>query len=388
MKEFTLFEAFMKPLTQDLIEESIKRFDADHYCKTFKTKGHLISMAYAQLQGLQSLRDLEIAFNSQKKLRVLLECGEVRRSTLSDANRHRPFKCFLWIAEKLMSFLPRKIRQEVNLVVRKLDSSPIQLRGKCYDSWTWANRSPRSQGLKLHIEYDGELEMPMRVRITPANRDDCRVGQEWPMLSKTVYVFDKGYYDFNWWWAIHQKGAFFVTRLKHNAAFKKVKDLPVCGEKIREDSLFVLKNKCPRGGKKNKYTDPMRRVVVNREEKEKPLVLVSNLTEAPAEVIADLYKERWGIELFFKWIKQNLKIRKFLGRSENAVKIQLAVALIVYLLLGIFKWTFNHPYSLRHLLIWIKYNIYENGNIYKIMKPPGSPLAKDQVQFQAQGCQL
>jgi IS4 transposase len=326
MKEFTTFEALLKPLTSNLIEESIRRFDADYYCKTFRTWDHLIAMIYAQLHEMKSLRDIEIGFNSQTKLKAAIQCTEVNRSTLSDANCRRPAGCFLWIAERLMALLPRKARKEVNKVVKKIDSSPIQLKGKGFDEWTLANRTLRCQGLKLHVEYDGQLDIPTKVNISHANVDDCRMGQRWPILRDTIYVFDKGYYDF--------------------------------------------KNKSPRGGKKNLYNKPLRRIVVKREGKERPLVLVSNLVELPGEVIAELYKERWGIELFFKWIKQNLRIKKFLGRSENAVKTQIAVALIVYLLMGILKFVCKSSMSLHQLLVWIRHNMGIKKSIYRTIKPP------------------
>ena len=385
MKECTTFEALLKPLTANLINEAVKRFNADYYCKEFKTQDHLIAMIYAQLYDIKSLRDLEVALNSQKALISVSNCREVRRSTLSDANFRRPFGCFLWIVEKLMSLLPRKVRQTVNKIVRKLDSTPIQLKGKGYDEWTLANRTLRCQGLKLHIEHDGQINMPTRARISSANVDDCRMGQSWPIVSDTIYVFDKGYYDFNWWWEIDQQQAFFVTRLKNNAGIKIIENLPISDEKIEEDSLFVFKNKCPRGGKKNKYFKPLRRIVVKREGKEKPLILVSNLLEVPAEVIAELYKERWGIELFFKWIKQNLRIKKFLGRSENAVKTQLAIALIIYLLIGLFKSVSKDAFSLHQLLIWIRHNIHVDKDIYRTIKPPEYQFPRNKVVLTIQG---
>jgi putative transposase len=270
--------------------------------------------------------------------------------------------------------------------VRKLDSSPIQLKGKGYDDWTLSNRTLRCQGLKLHIEYDGQIEMPTRSKITSANIDDCRMGQSWPIRADVIYVFDKGYYDFNWWWSITEKKAFFVTRLKNNAAIKIVENLPTTSEKILEDGIFEFKNKTPRRGKKNNYAKPLRRVVIAREGK-KPLVVVTNLMEISAEIVAELYKERWGIEIFFKWIKQNLKIKKFVGRSKNAVKTQIAVGLITYLLIGIFKFAVKNKLSMHQLLIWIRYNCNERRKIYRVIKPPEYHF-RGQICFGYSGGQL
>jgi putative transposase len=152
MKECTTFEALLKPLTPYLMGEAIKRFDANYYYKKFKLQEHLITMLYVQYHELKSLRDLEVAFNSQKKLRTLTKCNTVSRSTLSDANSHRKSGCFLWLAKQLIPLLPRQKRKEVNKYVKKLDSTPIQLKGKGYDDWTLSSRTSRCQGLKLHIE--------------------------------------------------------------------------------------------------------------------------------------------------------------------------------------------------------------------------------------------
>ena len=369
MKEFTTFEALLKPITKELLKESVNSYDADYYSKSFKTYDHLIVLLYAQLHEIKSLRDLEIAFNSQTQLKGLLNCSEVSRSTLSDANSRRPAECFLWIAEKLMSLLPRKQRKEVNKVVRKLDSSPIQLKGRGYDDWTFSNKTLRCQGIKLHVEYDSEVVAPTRVQLSHANVDDSSMGRSWPISPNTIYVFDKGYYDFNWWWSIHSKGSFFVTRLKKNAAIQITKINTVSGSDVLGDNLFRFKNKAPRGGKRNLYTDELRQLIVKREGKG-PIVLVTNLLDTSAETISELYKERWDIELFFKWIKQNLKIKKFLGKSENAVKTQIAIALILYLLIALFNICELNKKSMHQLLIWIRHNWSVRKTYYNLWKPP------------------
>lgn len=268
-----------------------------------------------------------------------------------------------------MSLLPRKQRKEVNKVVRKLDSSPIQLKGRGYDEWTLANKTLRCQGIKLHVEYDHGVDAPTRIELSQANVDDCSMGRSWPILPDTIYVFDKGYYDFNWWWSIHSKGSFFVTRLKKNAAIQITQINAVNGCDVLEDNLFIFRNKIPRGGKRNLYRDELRQVIVKREGKE-PIVLVTNLLDTPAVIISELYKERWEIELFFKWVKQNLRIKKFLGKSENAVKTQIAIALILYLLMALFNIYESNKRSMHQLLIWIRHNWGLMKTHYRLLKPP------------------
>src|SRR5579864_1462286 len=348
----TVFQQILKPITKELINECTKRFRSDYDCEKLTTYEHLQTMIYAHLAEIKSLRTLEVAINSQK---IGLQ-HEIKRSTLSDANVRRPAACFYWLLEHLMSLLPRKCRKGLDKLVKILDSSPIQLKGKGYDEWAKEFASSRCQGLKLHIEYDLELASPTRFTTSHANYNDVTAGQNWRIEPNTIYIFDKGYFDFNWWWSIHQKRAFFVTRLKKNTSIVMKSQQAVVSENILEDGIFKLKNKNPRGGKTNLYQDDLRRISVAREGKT-PLILVTNLHDIPSETVAALYKSRWEIELFFKWIKQNLKLKKFLGKSENAVKIQLATALIAYLLVQLYKNASGNHNRLQLALVWVRCNI-------------------------------
>lgn len=361
----TVFQQILKPVTKKLIGECSKRFRSDYNYETFKTADHLHVMVFSHLCEIKSLRSLEAAMTG-RKIGLL---KKVSRSTLSDANKKRPWQAFLWILEQLMLLLPRKKCKEIKEVVRLLDSSPIQLRGNGFDEWTQEYATRHIQGLKLHVEYDLALEAPVKMAISHANCNDVAMGQTWLLSPKTIYVFDKGYYDFNWWWSIHQQGASFVTRLKKNVSISALRPRKTNNPVILEDGIFHLKNKNPRGGKFNLYQAPLRRISVKREGK-KPLILVTNRQDLPAEVIADLYKSRWEIELFFKWIKQNLKIKKFLGKSANAVKIQLITALIAYLLMLIFKIVTQDKRALYLVLVWARHHLHERKHPYKIHAPP------------------
>ena len=342
------------------MNECVNRFESDRCYNKLKTFNHLKTMIFAHISGVKSLRSLEVALNSQK----LGTAVKIRRSTLSDANTKRSSNCFFWILSQLLYLLPRKVRKDVNKVVRVLDSSPIQLKGLGYDGWAKQNATNRCQGLKLHAELDLALNSPTNIAISNANYNDSSMGKNWPIVSNTIYVFDKGYYDFNWWWSINEKKAFFVTRLKRNAAVSVISKKSDPHGDILDDSIIKLKNKCPRGKKINLYTDNLRQVTVEREGKT-PLVLVTNLQNLPAESIAKLYKSRWDVELFFKWIKQNLKIKKFLGRSKNSVKIQLATAIISYLLVQIFKISSKNKKDLYLVLVWVRYNLHIRKNYIK-----------------------
>jgi len=360
----TVFQQILKPLTKKLLTECTKRFQSDYDCEVFKTVDHLQTMIFSHLCEIKSLRALEEAINGRK----IGLSNKIKRSTLSDANRKRPAEAFFWILEQLMSLLPRKRCQEIKEVIRLLDSSPIQLRSYGYD-WTKQYATRHIQGLKLHVEYDLALEAPIKIALSHANCNDVIMGKRWPIQANTFYVFDKGYYDFNWWWNIHQKGAWFVTRLKNNVAISMLEQRDVEDELIEEDGTFKLKNKNPRGGKVNLYEEPLRRISIKREGK-KPLILVTNRHDLPAEMIGQLYKARWEIELFFKWIKQNLKIKKFLGKTVNAVNIQIATALIAYLLVWIFKKVTRDPRALYLVLVWTRHHLEMRKPQFKAHSPP------------------
>jgi len=371
MLKDTVFQQILKPITKELINECTLRFRSDYDCEKFTTYEHLQTMIYAHLTEIKSLRTLEVAINSQK---IGIK-NEIKRSTLSDANNRRPAACFFWLLEHLMSLLPRKLRSGLNKLIKILDSSPIQLKGKGYDEWAKEFATNRCQGLKLHVEYDLELASPTRFAVSHANYNDVTIGQNWHIEPGAIYVFDKGYFDFNWWWSIHQRQAFFVTRLKKNTAIIMKNQRTVESATILEDGVFELKNKQPRGGKVNLYQENLRRISVVRKEK-KPLILVTNLHDLPAEIIADLYKARWEIELFFKWVKQNLKLKKFLGQSANAVKIQLATALIAYLLVQLFKNISADHRRLQLVLIWVRYNLHIIDQKANYHSPPVYQFSK------------
>lgn len=361
----TVFQQLLKPLTKKLMNESTHRFQSDYHYETFNTFEHLKTMIYAQINEIKSLRTLEVALNKQK---IGIK-ARVKRSTLSDANRKRPADVFFWILNQLMSFLPRKKHKEIKKVVRILDSSPIQLRGQGYDEWSKQYATGHIQGLKLHIEYDLGLKSPSRMRMSHPNYNDATMGKQWPIVKDTIYVFDKGYYDYNWWWSIHKKGAYFVTRLKKNAATIIENRKLTPDEMVLKEGFFSLSNKVPRGGKRMEYGETLRYVSVKRDEKP-PLILVTNLKDMPAQTIAKLYKARWEIELFFKWIKQNLKLKKFLGKSSNAVKTQIATAIIAYILVQIFKNMSSDRRSLYLVLIWVRHNLHAKKYRGREFRPP------------------
>jgi putative transposase len=208
----------------------------------------------------------------------------------------------------------------------------------------------------------GGEPLPLAHSLTAPNVNDIDEAVKLPIEAGAIYVFDKGYCDYNWWARINATGACFVTRFKRNAALRVECDLPRApGEAagVLSDSLVRLAHRHPRGGKRNLYTARLRRIVIDRPDKDTPLVLATNDLSSPAALIAQRYRQRWEIETFFKWIKQHLKIRRFLGRSENAVRIQLLCALIAYLLLAAYRRSHAITTSLWELLAELRTTLFQ-----------------------------
>jgi len=289
-------------------------------------------MVYAQLSDAGSLRQIEAGFNQHRNHHYHLGTRSVRRTTLSDANQKRNPQIFADTALALMQQAGSAVRKHRDEMLYLLDSTSIALRGRG-SQWTKPTAT-RTPGLKLHLLYDSGSQLPCQHSITHANVNDVDEGRRLPIEPGATYVFDKGYCDYNWWSRMDGAGARFVTRLKSNAAVKVLASSPVSPPKILSDEQVQFANRSCRGGHRNLYTGVLRRIRVQRPGDD-ALVLVTNDLQAPAEEIASLYKDRWQIELFFKWIKQHLSVKRFVGESENAVRIQLLTALIAYLLVAI-----------------------------------------------------
>jgi IS4 transposase len=298
-------------------------------------------MITGQLSGTTSLRELAITINSHSETHYHLHTREVKRSTLSDANNNRNFAIFRDIATALIPKLSSQ-KKAIGNVVTVLDSSLISLRSRGHEWTNELNMGVRNKGLKLHVQYNHSEDHLEYVHVSPSNLNDVNVAQKMPLMSNRVYVFDKGYCDYNWWKALADNGNIFVTRLKKNAAFTLEKSLEIADTEkgfILKDQIITLSNRHPRAKKVNELAGvPLRLIEIRHPNgKEEPFMIVTNALEASAERIAGWYKERWSIELLFKWLKQNLKIKRFMGESHNAIMIQIFVALISYILLKLYQ---------------------------------------------------
>jgi IS4 transposase len=340
MYSISTFQNLLKGIPRSTFDQLVKRHNGDKYCKKFRHWDHLVAMLYVQLSGAKGLRSLEAGFNSHAAYHYHLGTSKIKRSTLADANEKRSDRVFSDTATWLMGQVSRKTRQHTKDLMFLLDSTSLTLKGREFERWTKMNRTQHTQGVKLHLLFDSNVSAPSWQCITPANVNDVEMAPAVPIETDATYVFDKGYTSYNWWHYIDSAGGKFVTRFKRTANIETQHELsvpPEARDVVLSDRVVSFKNKRPGGARINKYHGrPLRCVTIVREGGE-PLVFATNDFERSALEIAQVYKARWGIELFFKWVKQHLEIKQFVGRNENAVRIQILTALISYLLVALFR---------------------------------------------------
>jgi len=327
--ENSLMHDVLKPMPWGAFDRLVDKHGADKGVRTLTTRSQFIALAHGRLAGAQSLRDIEARMTSQATRLYHLGAKAPKKSTLADANRLRPAAIYADLFGTVAAQAHRGLRKATNEAIRLIDASSLSLTSLSSD---WAAYEAHGCGAKLHVVYDPEAQVPVRFAVTAARINDIAEAKAMPIEAGVTYVFDLGFYDFGWWAQIDAAGATFVTRLKKNTRTTLIDTRARPADSaILADLVVMLPERMARS-RKNPMNKPLREVHV-RLDTGKVLRIVSNDLDASAEAIADLYKRRWDIELFFRWVKHTLKIDHFLGASENAVRTQIAVALIVYLLL-------------------------------------------------------
>jgi len=327
--ENSVFQSLLKHLPWDEFERLVEAHGADKRQRGFTSKTHLVAMIFGQFCGAASLRDIETLMSSHAAQRYHLGIGEVHRSSLAEANARRSSALFTDFLAVLMKRAHRGLRRKVNRLTYLIDSTSLTLSTR---SASWARFSTELCGAKAHIVYDPNADRPVYFAVTPANVNDVTAAKAMPIEPGATYVYDLGYYDYGWWAGLDNAGCRFVTRLKKNTPFRVAKEnLVPRNSNIMSDRIGHLPARLA-NSRKNPLQVPVREISVTIETG-KLLRIVTNDLDAPAEEIADLYKQRWQIELFFRWVKQTLRIKHFIGVSENAVRIQIAIALIAFLIL-------------------------------------------------------
>lgn len=327
-------------------ERLVEEHGADKRARTLSAKSQLVALLSGQIWGCESLRAIETLQRANSSRLYHTGARPVRRTTLADANAARPCGVFTGLFEAVLAQAQAGLRRKTKEAIRLIDATSLPFMP------LYKNKavSPSVRGPKLHVIYDPASETPIYFELSPGNVNDICVARDMPIERGSTYVFDRGYYDFSWWARLDQHSCRFVTRLKKHSPVGIVAHREVTPAGAVISDQVVRLNPRLSATRSNPLNRELREVCV-RTDDGKDLRLITNDLEAPAEDIADLYKQRWQIELFFRWVKQNLKIRKFLGTSDNAVRIQIAVALITFILLRL---AFHAQKVVTNLLAFIR----------------------------------
>lgn len=342
---------------------------ADKHVRRLSTKSQFIALLYGQLSGSSSLREIVGGLESHAARLYHVGGRPVSRSTLADANATRPSALFGDLFAVMASRAQRGLRRTIGEATYLIDSTGIRLSGL---GAQWARFSAKACGAKAHVIYDADADRPIYAAVTAANVNDITAAQAMPIEAGATYVFDLGYYDYGWWATMDAAGCRIVTRFKSNTPLTITGEFDAPeGGAILSDRIGLLPQRQARN-RKNPFSDPVREVRV-RIDTGKVLRILSNDLDATAQEIADLYKRRWAIELFFRWVKQTLKIRQFLGKSENAVRIQIAVALIAFVLLRLAQAAQKTIASPLAFIRLVRANLMHRRRIDRLIEDPPKP---------------
>lgn len=372
MKNFaSVFNQFLSLVPRSVFRACVDRFQGDYRTRVFNCWSQFGVMLYAQLTGKTSLRDLIIGFCNKANYFYHLGLRNVARSTVADANKNRNWQIyeslFTEILLRCRDLSPKhKFRFKNNL--ESLDATTVDL---CLESFPWAQFRQTKGAIKIHTKLDHSGQIPSFVNISDGKTHEIRVARALRFEPNSILVVDRAYIDYKWLHRIHQHRAFWVTRLKSNMVFATVINpehiLPKLSRHAHKSG--VLKDQIIRLAGNNAGDLPieLRLVVYKDLETGTIYEYLTNIFHLAALTIAKIYKSRWNIEIFFKWIKQNLKIKTFIGTTENAVRTQIWIAMITYLLLSYLKYKTKCQFTLLEIQRYLRENIFARVSLNSIL---------------------
>ena len=371
----TLFAQLMDFLPWSTFNRYVTRYGGDKGVRTLSCAEQFRVMAFAQLTYRESLRDIEVSLSAQAaKLYHMGFREPIRRSTLADANESRDWRIYADFAARLIAqaralYASEDLGLELSNTVYALDSTTIDL---CLSMFPWAHFRTTKAAVKMHTLLDLRGSIPSFIHVSDGKLHDVHALDLLAPEAGAIYVMDRGYVDFTRLYRLHLAGAFFVTRAKSNLKAHRVYSAQtdrstgiLCDQTIALNGFYS----------KQDYPAYLRRVRFNDPETGKPLVFLTNQMILPAATICALYKSRWQVELFFKWIKQHLRIKRFFGTSENAVKTQIWIAVSVYVLVAIIRKKLNLDISLYTLLQVLSLTLFEKMPLQQAF--PGDDYTSD-----------
>lgn len=366
-----VFSQLMAHLPLSTFRRCVAAHRGEHKVKDFSCLDQFLSMAFAQLTWRESLRDIEVNLRAQARrlYHMGFRCATISRNTLANANATRPWQIYADLAQHLIGiarplYAHEPLGIELDATVYAFDATTIDL---CLSLYPWAPFRRSKAAVKLHTLLDLRGSIPTFIHITDGKTHEVNVLDDLLIEPGAFYLMDRGYLDFARLFVIHQSQAFFVTRAKSNTKFKRRYSHPVdrANTSVLCDQTGVLTVFYS----SKDYPAALRRVVVRDEAGKRIAFLTNNFALGP-EMIAALYRQRWQVELFFKWIKQHLRIKAFLGTSENAVKTQIWIAVCTYVLIAIVKKRLHLPHSLYEILQILSLTMFETTPINQLLMPP------------------
>ena len=362
----TVFHQVLSFVRRDQFKALAGQLDADRYVKDFDSWSHLTAMIFAQAAGKDSLRDLQAAYNAQASALYHLGAKPVKRSTLSDANQRRPWELFQQtynlLLQRFQDLRPGHQFKFKNPLY-SFDSTVVDL---CLATFDWAKFRARKGAIKMHYRLSHDGIIPEIMVLTDGKKHDVKVA---PQLAQdlqpdSIVSFDRAYIDFKFLFSLTQRRVWFVTRAKKNMDYAVVgQHLPPKNKNVVADLVIQLK-----GPKTQElYPQNLRLIIFIDPIKNKRLVFITNNFNLAASTIAEIYKARWEIETFFKWIKQNLKLKSFMGTSKNAVLLQIWAALIYYLCMAFIKAQSKYKGSLHLLTEIVAVVLFQRVSLFEIL---------------------
>ncbi len=364
-----VFAQVMAHLPLSTFRRCVAAHRGDHKIQEFSCLDQFFAMSFAQLIARESLRDIEVNLRAQsaRLYHMGFRCKTISRNTLANANATRPWQMYADFAQHLIGiarplYADEPLAVDLDATVYAFDATTIDL---CLSVYPWAPFRSAKAAIKLHTLLDLRGAIPSFIHITDGKTHEVNILDDLIIEPGAYYLLDRGYLDFGRLFAIHQAQAFFVTRAKSNTKFKRRYSQPV--DRLNTNVL------CDQTGiltvfySRKDYPAILRRVVVKDEETGKRLTFLTNNFALTPELIAQLYRQRWQVELFFKWIKQHLRIKAFLGTSENAVKTQIWIAVCTYVLIAIVKKRLRLPHSLYEILQILSLTMFETTPINQLL---------------------
>jgi hypothetical protein len=374
----TVLSQLLYHVDRDFFQSVVRKYKGDKYVRKLNSWSHFAALFFAQLTGQQSIRDLVTALQSKVQKLYHLGIKAIKRSTFSDANSGRSHEIFqevfYHVVQKALPRL-RKQRFRFKNPVKALDSSTISL---CLSLFPWAKFRQKKGGIKLHCEYDLEAQIPSFLTLSEGKKSDILIARTMSFSKGTILVVDRAYIDYAWHNQLDLQGVLFVTRLKQNVRYRVLERRPVNKNTgITSDQTIRII-----GSKAQCIPIELRRIRFKNPVDGNVYEFLTNIFHLAASTITQIYKARWEIETFFKWIKQNLKIKTFLGTTVNAVMSQIWASMCLYVILAYVKYLCGVNWTLHKIFTTLKFNVLETASIYDLLSNRDISKVSEKTQME------